>query len=239
MLFFSILNLKIHSIKPSKCYKICNTTTVHFHFWERIVVVLYNILLIYLFSLSSSLSPTSLSFSGFLSVSHISLISSLSLSHTHTTRSYVWDRLRGKENGVMVWDWCGGDQRGDRCGDRRVVCFLVVVVASVLWFLWQFFVVFVVVVSCCDWSCGCNVWWVLVVLGVGFGWGWDRAGGFWLGLRSRWWVLVGVENEVGGWWWRWVAVAEVWVLCLMGFSILRLSLSSTSLSSSSGEASLS
>ena len=179
MLFFSILNLKIHSIKPGKCYKICNTTTVHFHFWERIVVVLYNILLIYLFSLSSSLSPTSLSFSGSLSVSHISLISSLSvslsLSLSHTTRLYVWDRLGGEENGVMVWDWHGGDQRGDRCGDRRVVCFLVVVVAvscgscgSFLWFLW---------------------WWFLVVTGavvVMFG------GCWWCSVS----VLVGAEIEL-------------------------------------------
>ena len=48
-------------------------------------------------------------------------------------------------------------------------------------FLWRFFVVLVVVVSCYDRSCGCNVWWVSVVLGnglagveigvVGFGWG--------------------------------------------------------------------
>ena len=80
MLFFGILNPKIHSIKPSKCYKICNTAIVHSHFLERTVARLYNILLIYLFSLSSSLSPTSLSFFGSLSISHISLISSLPLS---------------------------------------------------------------------------------------------------------------------------------------------------------------
>ena len=30
--------------------------------------------------------------------------------------------------------------------------------------------------------------------------------------------MVGVENEVGGWWWRWVAVAEVWVFGLMSFA---------------------
>ena len=41
--------------------------------------------------------------------------------------------------------------------------------------------------------------------------GWDRGGGFWLGLRSGWWVLIGVENEVGGWWLRLVAMAEAWV----------------------------
>ena len=47
------------------------------------------------------------------------------------------------------------------------------------WLLWpvscgscgSFFVVLVVVVSCCDQSCGCNVWWVSVVLGDGFSWG--------------------------------------------------------------------
>ena len=36
--------------------------------------------------------------------------------------------------------------------------------------------------------------------------------------------MVRVENEVGGWWWRWVTVAEAWVLGLMGFSIHHLSL---------------
>ena len=46
--------------------------------------------------------------------------------------------------------------------------------------------------------------------------GWDWGGGFWLGLRSGWWVLVGVKNKMGGWWLRWVVVAEVWVLGLMG-----------------------
>ena len=54
-----------------------------------------------------------------------------------------------------------------------------------LGFLWQFFVVLVVVVSCCDQSCGCNVLWVSTVLNDGFGWGSDRGGGFWLGLRTR------------------------------------------------------
>ena len=46
--------------------------------------------------------------------------------------------------------------------------------------------------------------------------------------------MDGVENVVSGWWWRWVAVAEAWVLSLIGFSILRLPLSSASLSSSHG-----
>ena len=46
--------------------------------------------------------------------------------------------------------------------------------------------------------------------------GWDWGGGFWLGLRSGWWVLVGVKNKMGGWWLRWVVVAKVWVLGLMG-----------------------
>ena len=146
MLFFGILNPKIHSIKPSKCYKICNTAIVHSHFLERTVARLYNILLIYLFSLqlSVSLSLTSLSFLIFLVLSSsptsLSFPHSLSLSLISslppTTRSYVWDRLGGKENGVMAWDRCGGDRRGDQCGDRRVMCFLVVVVVGVLWFLW-------------------------------------------------------------------------------------------------------
>ena len=27
-----------------------------------------------------------------------------------------------------------------------------------------------------------------------------------MGLRSGWWVLAGVENEVGGWWWVLIGV---------------------------------
>ena len=45
-----------------------------------------------------------------------------------------------------------------------------------------------------------------------------RGSSAWPGLRSGWWVLVGVENKVDGWWLRWVAVAEAWVLGLMGFA---------------------
>ena len=67
-------------------------------------------------------------------------------------------------------------------------------------------------------------------------WGWDWGGAFWLGLRSGWWVLVGVKNKMGGWWLRWVVVAEVWVL---GLWVFFTALSFTSLSSSLGEASLS
>ena len=197
MLFFSILNLKNYSIKPRKCYKICNTATMHSHFWERTVAVLYNILFIYLFSLQLFVSHISLFLWFSLRLPHLShfLIPSLSLSLT--TRLYVWDRLGGEENNMMAWDRRGGDRRGDRCGDQCVMRFLVVVVAGVLWFLWWFFVVLVVVVSCCDRSCGYNVWWVSVVLGNSFGWDWDQGGGFWLGLKWGGWVVV----EVGccGW----------------------------------------
>ena len=72
----------------------------------------------------------------------------------------------------------------------------------------------------------------------------------WLGLRSGWCVLVGVENEVDGWWLRWVAMAEAWVsgfdgfclpwlLWVLGLWVLFAALSSTFLSSSHGETSLS
>ena len=144
--FLAFETQKTYSIKICICYKICNLAIVPSHFWERTIARLYNILLIYLFSLQLSVSlsltslsflislvlsssPTSLSFPHSLS---LSLISSL----PPTTRSYVWDRLGGEENGVMAWDRCGGDRRGDQCGDRRVMCFLVVVVVGVLWFLW-------------------------------------------------------------------------------------------------------
>ena len=144
--FLAFETQKTYSIKICICYKICNLAIVPSHFWERTIARLYNILLIYLFSLQLSVSlpltslsflislvlsssPTSLSFPHSLS---LSLISSL----PPTTRSYVWDRLGGEENGVMAWDRCGGDRRGDRCGVRRVMCFLVVVVVGVLWFLW-------------------------------------------------------------------------------------------------------
>ena len=86
---------------------------------------------------------------------------------------------------------------------------------------------------------------------VGLGlWVCVRGSSTWLGLRLGWWVLVGVENEMGGGWLRWVAVAEAWVFgfdgfCLLwppwvlGLWVLFAALSSAFLSSSHGEASLS
>ena len=32
-----------------------------------------------------------------------------------------------------------------------------------------------------------------------------------MGFRSRWWVLAGVENEVGGWWWGVLVGVEIGV----------------------------
>ena len=178
MLFFSILNPKIHSIKPGKYYKICNITAL-------------SILLIYLFSLSNSLSPTSFSFSGSLFVSHISLISplSLSLSLSPSQQDCMFE-IGFVARRTTWWHEIGVEEIDVEIG---VLCVF-------LWLLWRFiFVVLVVVVSCCDWSCGCNVWWVSVVLDDGFGWGWDRGDGFWLGLRLRWWVWLGLRTRwVGG-----------------------------------------
>ena len=146
---------------------------MHSHFLERTVAVLYNIFFIYLFSLSSSLSPTSLSFphslSHFVTLSlslslSLSLISSLPHNKIIHLRSAWW---RG--------EWRDGVRLAWRRSMWRPVWRLACCVFSggcfgrCLGFLWQFFVFLVVVVSCCDRSCGCNVWWVLMVLSDGFG----------------------------------------------------------------------
>ena len=158
MLFFSILNPKIHSNKPGKYYKICNITAL-------------SILLIYLFSLSNSLSPTSFSFSGSLFVSHISLISPLSLSLSLPHNKIVCLRLAL---------WRGEQLDGVRSAWRRLTWRSACCVFSCgcygglfLWFLW---------------------WWFLVVTGAVA----VMFGGYRWCLTT---VLAGVEIEVMGFDW--------------------------------------
>lgn len=72
---------------------------------------------------------------------------------------------------------------------------------------------------CFDDFVGLSSWvWVCGSGFMGLGpWVCVRRSSTWPGLRLGWWVLVRVENEVGGWWLRWVVVAEAWVSGLFLF----------------------
>ena len=76
---------------------------------------------------------------------------------------------------------------------------------------WSWVVVWCALAILWVWVCGFEF------MGLGL-WVCVRGSSMWPGLRLGWWVLVGFENKVGGWWLRWVAVAEAWVLGLMGFA---------------------
>ena len=142
--FLAFETQKTHSIKTCICYKICNLAIVHSHFWERTIARLYNILLIYLFSLqlSISLSLTSLSFliSLVLSSSPTSLSfpHSLSLSHFLTPSHNKIVRLRS------AW-WRGEWRDGVRSVWRR----------STWRPMWRS--------VCYVFSCGCCGWCLVVV----------------------------------------------------------------------------
>ena len=61
-----------------------------------------------------------------------------------------------------------------------------------------------------------GLWSVIMVMIWWVSWVWF--GGYWwcsttvlMGLRSGWWVLAGVEIEVGGWWWVLLGLRSGWV----------------------------
>ena len=166
--FLAFETQKTHSIKACICYKICNLAIVHSHFWERTIAILYNILLIYLFSLqlSVSLSLTSLSFliSLVLSLSPTSLSFphslSLSLSFPHS----LPQQDRTFEIGLVArrmawWREIGVEEIDVETGvEIGVLCVF-------LWLLW--------LVSCG--SCGSFLWFLWLGTEPEF---WLREGGF-------------------------------------------------------------
>ena len=80
--FLAFETQKTYSIKICICYKICNLAIVPTHFWERTIARLYNILLIYLFSLQLSVSLPLTSLSFLISLVHSSSPTSLSFPHS-------------------------------------------------------------------------------------------------------------------------------------------------------------